>query len=87
MHAASSDSNNLPLIPSLTLKQQITLMAHLASIIENQFNLQNTPSLKTKKIKKIPDAEYNKYINSEECRKTRESSLSKIKELLKDDDW
>ena len=77
----------LTLIPSLTLQEQISLMAHLASIIEDQFNQQNTPSLKTKKIKKIPDAEYNKYINSEECRKIRESSLSTIQELLKDDDW
>ena len=77
----------LPLIPSLSLKGQITLMAHLASIIEKQFVQQNSPSLKTKKLKKIPDIEYNKYIDSPESKKIRESSLSTIKKSLKDDDW
>ena len=88
-----SNSNSLlaemlKLIPLLQFNEQITLMSRLFSLIENQTSEHSTtPTLRTKKIKKIPDAEYNKYINSEECRKIRESSLSTIREMLKNDEW
>lgn len=75
------------LLPLLQLNEQILLMSRLASIIENETFTQNKPSLKTKKIKKIPDAEYNRYLISEETQKRRSSSLASIREMLKNDEW
>ncbi len=75
------------LIPLLHLNEQISLMSRLATIIENQTRIPETPVIKTKKIKKIPDAAYNQYINSAELQKIRRSSLANIREILKNDEW
>ncbi len=75
------------LIPLLHLNEQISLMSRLAAIIENQTCLSETPVIKTKKIKKIPDAAYNQFINSAEQQKIRKSSLANIREILKNDEW
>lgn len=87
-----SDSKNLlaeliRLIPLLQLNEQISLMSRLATIIEKQTCASESPVIKTKKIKKIPDAAYNQYVNSEELQKLRQSSLATIREILKDDEW
>ena len=87
-----SNSKNLlaeliRLIPLLQLNEQISLMSRLATIIEKQTCVLETPTLKTKKIKKIPDAAYNQYLESEELRRIRESSLAAIREILKNDEW
>ena len=88
----TSNSKNLlaeliKLIPLLKLNEQISLMSRLATIIEKQTCILETPALKTKKIKKIPDAAYNQYLESEELRRIRESSLAAIREILKNDEW
>ena len=75
------------LIPLLHFSEQISLLSKLASIIEQQSNIKNQPVLKTKKIKKIPDAEYNSYLYSEEATKIRNASLANIREILKHDEW
>ena len=77
----------IKLIPLLNLHDQISLMAELASIIEKQSNQQDAPVLKTKKIKEIPDKEYNKYLTSEEAMRIRKASLSSIREILINDEW
>ena len=77
----------IKLLPLLQLHEQILLMSRLASIIENETFTQNKPALKTKKIKKIPDAEYNRYLNIEESQKKKTSSLASIREMLKNDEW
>ena len=87
-----SDSKNLlaeliKLIPLLQLNEQISLMSRLATIIEKQTYASESTVIKTKKMKKIPDATYNKYVNSEELKKLRQSSLATIREILKDDEW
>ena len=89
---SSTNSNNLltellNLIPLLHLNEQISLMSRLASIIEKQSCAKEQTVLKTKKIKKIPDAEYNKYLNSEESKQIRNFSLANIREILKNDEW
>ena len=85
------DSNLLSeiyqLIPLLHFTEQISLLSRLASIIEQQSHTSNQPVLKTKKIKKIPDAEYNSYLYSEESKKIRNTSLANIREILKNDEW
>ena len=88
----TSNSNNLlaeliKLIPLLKLNEQISLMSRLASIIEKQTCTPELPAIKTKKMKKIPDSAYNQYMNSEELRMLRESSLASIREILKNDEW
>jgi transcriptional regulator with XRE-family HTH domain len=75
------------LIPLLHLNEQISLMSRLATIIENQTRIQEAPVIKTKKMKKIPDAAYNQYFNNSEQRKIRQSSLAAIREILKNDEW
>lgn len=47
------------LIPLLQLNEQISLMSRLAAIIEKQTCCPDIPTIKTKKMKKIPDATYN----------------------------
>ena len=85
------DSNLLSeiyqLIPLLHFTEQISLLSRLASIIEQQSHTNNQPVLKTKKKKKIPDAEYNSYLYSEEAKKIRNTSLANIREILKNDEW
>ena len=86
------DSKNLlaeliRLIPLLRLSEQISLMSRLAAIIENQTCVPEPPVIKTKKMKKIPDAVYNQYLNSAESQKLRRSSLAAIREILKNDEW
>ena len=88
----NANKNNLlaeliKLLPLLQLCEQISLMAKLATIIENQTCIQNNPAIKTKKIKKIPDANYNDYLNSAEAKKIRNASLATIREMLKNDEW
>ena len=75
------------LIPLLHFSEQISLLSRLVSIIEQQSHTKNQPVLKTKKIKKIPDAEYNSYLYSEEAKKLRNTSLANIREILKNDEW
>ena len=75
------------LIPLLKLNEQISLMSRLASIIEKQTCTTEQPSIKTKKMKKIPDAAYNQYLNNEELQKLHQSSLATIREILKNDEW
>ncbi|MCR5437787.1 MAG: helix-turn-helix domain-containing protein [Treponema sp.] len=75
------------LLPLLHLNEQISLMSRLATIIENQTCIPETPVIKTKKIKKIPDTAYNQYINSMELQKIHQSSLAAIREILKNDEW
>ena len=75
------------LIPLLKLNEQISLMSRLAAIIEKQTCVPDTPVIKTKKIKRIPDAVYNQYLNNEGLQKLRESSLASIREILKNDEW
>ena len=87
-----SNSKNLlaeliKLIPLLKLNEQISLMSRLAAIIEKQTCVPDTPVIKTKKIKRIPDAVYNQYLNNEGLQKLRESSLASIREILKNDEW
>ena len=87
-----SNSENLlaeliKLIPLLQLNEQISLMSRLAAIIEKQTCVPDTPVIKTKKIKRIPDAVYNQYLNNEGLQKLRESSLASIREILKNDEW
>ena len=62
-------------------------MSRLAVIIENQACAPESPVLKTKKIKKIPDAAYNQLLNQAELQKTRQSSLASIREILKNGEW
>ena len=62
-------------------------MSRLATIIENQTCIPDPPVIKTKKMKKIPDAAYNQYINSAELQKIRQNSLAAIREILKNDEW
>ena len=85
------DSNLLSeiyqLIPLLHFTEQISLLSRLASIIEQQSHTSNQPVLKTKKKKKIPDAEYNSYLYSEEATKIRNTSLANLREILKNDEW
>ncbi len=75
------------LIPLLHFSEQISLLSKLASIIEQQSHIKDQPVLKTKKIKKIPDAEYNSYLYSQEAKKIRNASLANIREILKNDEW
>ena len=75
------------LIPLLKLNEQISLMSRLANIIEKQTCVPDSPVIKTKKMKKIPDTAYNQYVNSEDLRILRESSLATIREILKNDEW
>lgn len=75
------------LLPLLHLNEQISLMSRLATIIEKQTCKPETPAIKTKKIKKIPDAAYNQYLNNAESQKIRQSSLAAIREILKNDEW
>ena len=87
-----AEKNNLlaeliKLLPLLQLSEQISLMSRLARIIENQTSIRNNPVIKTKKIKKIPDATYNNYLNSSEAKKIRNASLATIWEMLKNDEW
>ena len=87
-----SNSKNLlaeliKLIPLLKLNEQISLMSRLANIIEKQTCVPDSPVIKTKKMKKIPDTAYNQYVNSEDLRMLRESSLATIREILKNDEW
>lgn len=87
-----SNSENLlaeliKLIPLLQLNEQISLMSRLAAIIEKQTCVPDTPVIKTKKKKKIPDAAYNQYLNNEELQKLHQSSLATIREILKNDEW
>ncbi|MCR5062429.1 MAG: helix-turn-helix transcriptional regulator [Treponema sp.] len=87
-----SESKNLlaeliRLIPLLRLNEQISLMSRLAVIIENQTCSSETPAIKTKKMKRIPDAAYNQYLNSKESQKLRQNSLAAIREILKNDEW
>lgn len=78
-------------LPKLKLTEQVTLMTKLAILIEKQTFAQGTsigePVIKPKKLKKIPDAEYNNYLNSDESRQVSKSSLANIREILKDDEW
>lgn len=95
---AADEKNNglfqevINLIPLLQLNEQISLMSKLASSIEklscNQSAQLQTDkiTLKQKKVKKIPDAEYNLLLNIEETKKIKESSLSRIREILKNDE-
>ena len=90
--SAKSDSKTLlaeliKLLPLLHLNEQISLMSRLAVIIENRTCTPESPVLKTKKIKKIPDAAYNQLLNQAELQKTRQSSLASIREILKNDEW
>ena len=90
--SSHANKNNLlaeliKLLPLLQLSEQISLMSRLAKIIENQTSVQNNPVIKTKKIKKIPDANYNNYLNSKEAKKIRNASLASIREMLKNDEW
>ena len=69
-----SNSKNLlaeliRLIPLLQLNEQISLMSRLATIIEKQTCVLESPAIKTKKMKKIPGAAYNQYLESEELRR------------------
>ena len=87
-----ANQNNLlaeliKLLPLLQLSEQISLMSKLARIIENQTSIRNNPAIKTKKIKKIPDTNYNNYLNSSEAKKIRNTSLASIREMLKNDEW
>jgi len=81
----------IALLPDLKLTEQISLMSKLAVLIENQTCLQESKTahsaIKQKKIKKIPDAEYNSYFNKEESKKIARSGLSNVREILKDDEW
>ena len=77
----------IKLIPLLKLNEQISLMSRLAAIIEKQTCVPDTPVIKTKKIKRIPDEVYNQYLNNEGLQKLRESSLASIREILKNDEW
>lgn len=74
-------------IPLLQLNEQISLMSKLAAIIEKQTCSTTATSLKTKKIKKIPDTEYKNLINLNESQMFRTSSLSTVREILKNDEW
>lgn len=87
-----SNSKNLlaeliRLLPLLQLSEQISLMSRLATIIEKQTCKPETPAIKTKKMKKIPDAAYNQYLNRTESQKIRQSTLAAIREILKNDEW
>jgi hypothetical protein len=62
-------------------------MSHLASIIEKQTCNAIKKPIRQKKLKKIPDAEYNKYLDSDEEKQIRRSSLAAIREILKNDEW
>ena len=90
--SSQSDSKSLlaeliKLLPLLHLNEQISLMSRLAVIIENRTCAPESPVLKTKKIKKIPDAAYNQLFNSSEIQKARQSGLASIREILKNDEW
>ena len=90
--ANNHNANNLlaeliKLIPLLQLTEQISLMSRLASIIEKQTFASDKADIKTKKIKKIPDADYNRYLNSNESKAMRNASLANIREILKNDEW
>ena len=71
----------------LKLTEQISLMSRLASIIEKQTFASDKAGIKTKKIKKIPDADYNRYLNADEAKAMRNASLANIREILKNDEW
>lgn len=71
----------LNLLPELNFTEQISLMSKLAIMIEMQTNL------KQKKLKKIPDAEYNSYLQGNEPEAFKKSSLATVREILKDDEW
>ncbi len=88
-HNTSSNllSEILQLIPLLHFSEQISLLSRLVFIIEQESHTKNQPALKTKKIKKIPDAEYNSYLYSEDAKKIRNTSLANIREILKNDEW
>ena len=75
------------LIPLLQLNEQISLMSRLASIIEKQTCIALKNPIKPKKLKQVPDAEYNKYLDSDEAKQIRRSSLAAIREILKNDEW
>ena len=88
-YVASPSANYGPSLPQADkiIFLQISLMSRLAKIIENQTCVQNSPAIKTKKIKKIPDSNYNNYLNSIEAKKIRNASLATIREILKNDEW
>lgn len=81
----------ISLLPELKLTEQISLMSKLAALIENQTCSQNPessqPAIKQKMIKKIPDAQYIRYLNSEESEKISKTGLATVREILKDDEW
>ena len=91
-NAIRHNGNNLlaeliKLIPLLQLSEQISLMSRLASIIEKQACASDKAAIKTKKLKKIPDADYNRYLNADESKAMRNASLANIREILKNDEW
>ncbi len=79
------------ILPHLRLNEQISLMSKLSALIENEICVKESSSeklaIKQKKIKKIPDYEYNKYLKSDESKKINKSSLANIREILKNDVW
>ena len=80
-------SELMRMLPLLKLNEKLSLLSHLALNIEKQ-TMQPEPSvIKTKKIKKIPDAQYCSYIDSAENRKIREAGLAAVREILKNDEW
>ena len=90
--SASNESGSLlseliGLLPQLKLSEKISLLSHLAQIIEKQSADVMPPVLKTKKIKKIPDAQYSSYMNPVESQKLRSAGLAAVREILKNDEW
>lgn len=88
----NGDGNNLldemtSLLPMLHFNEQVSLMARLADIIEKRASAYETPAIKQKKLRKIPDAAYNSYLEEEGLRKIRNTRLSSIREMLKNDEW
>ena len=79
-----SDFNKvLQLLPNLVLAEQISVMAKLASLIQENSIKKN--SVLPQKNKKIPDAEYAKLIKQENLKGN--ISYSHIREALKNDEW
>lgn len=82
-YGVSNLNKVLQLLPKLVLSEQISVMAKLASLMQEQ-SIESVPVLPQKN-KKIPDAEYIKLMHLENEKTT--NSYSHIREVLKNDEW
>lgn len=83
LYGVSDFNKVLQLLPKLVLSEQISVMAKLAALIQE--NTIDVAPVLPQKNKKIPDVEYAKLLNKES--EKLNISYSHIREALKNDEW